>query len=163
MTGRRGLRLLDAALRSMRNSPASRAGERSPVMPDRIEALAFNELSDALKDVDWWVTLTERLEIARRVVAVVGEEIRREMAKRVLFVSEAARGLRCPVCHGKPAVQPHILEKDPQYRCGGGHAWRRPLVIDDLSARPEALLRRVAERGVLPPLPARIEQEAADG
>jgi hypothetical protein len=84
-------------------------------------------------------------------------EAYREAAERVLLVSEVAHGLRCPRCHGKPAVQPHFLEKNPRYRCGGGHVWTRPAVVEGASARPETILYAIAETGQLPPIPERIE------
>ena len=128
-------------------------------MADRLHALAFNELSAALSMFSRFVSLSEREEITRQLVAVVRGETSREVAERVLLVSEIARGLRCPLCHGKPAVQPHFLEKNPRYRCGGGHVWTRPAVVEGASAHVETILREVAESGELPPVPNRVERE----
>ena len=61
-------------------------------MSDRIQALAFNELSAALTlFVEEHVLLSVRERIARRLVAVVGQEVRREIGESL---RRAAAGRR---------------------------------------------------------------------
>lgn len=77
-------------------------------MADRIEALAFNELTSALSDVDRFVALSERQEITRRIVTVVGQEVRREIAESL---RRAAAGRR-EYAERTPEPSPELAAKD---------------------------------------------------
>src|SRR5437899_11964481 len=58
-------------------------------MPDRLHALAFNELSAALSMFSRFVPLSEREEIARRLVAVVRVESDAELGALQAAAREA--------------------------------------------------------------------------
>lgn len=87
--------------------------------------------------------------------------IRRHTAEHLLKVAEIARGVRCPVCHGRPAVDPRFGAK-PRFRCGAGHTWDRQRVTPDPSANVEILLARLADTGEMPVLPPRRDLEDFD-
>lgn len=59
----------------------------------RLEAIAFNALTDALSKVDRFVALTERQKVARAVLAAVLPEhekhVRARIAERIADVPEA--------------------------------------------------------------------------
>lgn len=90
----------------------------------------------------------------RERIAEILTEAYRIAADRILTVSEISTGTRCPACHGKPASYRY-----PTYRCGCGHSWdltRSELARKQYTHQPAALLRAVAETGVLPESPAKI-------
>jgi hypothetical protein len=62
-------------------------------MPDRLHALAFNELSRALSDAGRFVALSERDEITRRVVDVVRGEIAADLKRAAAGRREYAAGI----------------------------------------------------------------------
>lgn len=62
-------------------------------MPDRLHALAFNELSAALSMYSRFVLLSEREEITRRVVGVARAEIAANLRRAAAGRREYAEGL----------------------------------------------------------------------
>lgn len=104
--------------------------------------------------------------IERQVRERVAAETRRETAERVLLASDVTLGYRCPACHGKPAAHRwKDTGRKKRYVCGCGHQWDAPSRSTEwrtaLDASPTALLRKVAETGELPDVPAKIARGEA--
>lgn len=86
-------------------------------------------------------------------------EIARDLAERVLLVSEVMTGYRCPACHGMPASH-----KYPRYRCGCGEQWdltRSEQYRLSHEHSPHKLLLRIVETGDFPEIPTKTQSEEA--
>ena len=84
-------------------------------------------------------------------------EIARDLAERVLLVSEVMTGYRCPACHGLPASH-----KYPRYRCGCGEQWdltRSAQYRLSHEHSPRKLLLRIVSTGELPEIPTKARGE----
>lgn len=92
--------------------------------------------------------------VMRHVLAAVLPNAYRQLAKQVTLASAIACGTLCEACHGKPASYRY-----PTFRCGCGHRW--DVTRSEISRRlrthsPGGMLERIAETGVLPPMPEKI-------
>jgi len=111
------------------------------------------EMSEPLRNAMAEVWRSARRALAE-AKAAERAEIARDIAERVLLVSEVMTGYRCPACHGLPASH-----KYPRYRCGCGQQWdltRSEQYRLSHEHSPRKLLLRIVSTGELPEIPTSI-------
>lgn len=93
----------------------------------------------------------------------IAERIVRDMAVRILLVTEVGNGLRCPRCHGQPSARRWPSGRVQTYLCGCGHRWN-PRSAHHVQYQLGVLhvLALLAKGEPLPPVPPKIRCEPCE-